>query len=388
MARFQLMLALTLMTAVWSVVPADASVITSSVNDGASPIILKIANFKDSGGLTGTPSADPVNLQLTRGLAKYIQRGLPKNAQVVIAGAKDARKDLDIVGAAYDLEGDVSHVASPLRGGGPYLVVLRLFKEGAQRDLLGQWAGVARTYLDLTTNVVRDKRVAPEGLVGGLGNCVLMAVTGTPVNVQSTEFALAMEKAMAPDLIAADIVPEATSQVTPDPTTLRSGDRYRVKISSREHGNVYLVGIDASGNPSAVDIEYPGNEIQVDADHPALLPVEPAIQTGSVLVPTDRRLVVLIRRTPAPSVPAVQKMSFVVANPQPQPQQSDDSDRPSTRPAVEILDCGVAAIPSSTQTRDADVERILKMVATDPAGTWIGKEIAVHILPAVATPSN
>lgn len=147
-----------------------------------------------------------------------------------------------------------------------------------------------------------------------------------------------------------------------------------VRVTSSEPGSVYLIGIDSTGAPYTLSVGYPGNEVLVAPDRPALLPVEPPLLTRTVSAPTSRRVIVLIRRSAGKPSPR----AAAFAAPQPAPEM------PSSTPAVEVLECGVAVTATETRAMDAGVDYILRTAASVPPGSWIAKEIAVSIQPASA----
>ena len=359
---------------------ALAALVCTGAAKAQQPVAIRVGALRDGGGLPRKADEEPLNLQLSQGLVRFMQHDLSPGVSVSLASSKEARRPIDFDAAVYDLEGEVSRTAGSVPGAGTYLVVLRLFRDtgGADKPLVAQWAASARTFLDLSCNMTRDRRVSAEGLIGELGTRVLAFATGTPISSQALDFVGFAARCAARDRITADIVPEASSQASPDPTLLRSGDRYRIRVSSGEQGVVYLVGIDSDGNPRTISVEMPGNEAEVAPGRPVLVPIEPPIPTGEILAPTRKRIVVLVRRKSAAAREPVRSLLRSVAL---TTLSAADVGTDATGPAVEMLDCGPAPRPFGAP--DAGVARILDMAATDPDGTWLAKEIVVRILPAI-----
>ena len=345
--------------------------------------VLKVPGFKDAGGLVRDAQSDPLNVQLTRGIAAYLESHANNRYTVVVGSPKASRLQLPAV--AYELQGDLSHTETDSADGGPYVFVLRLYLEGTTPKLVNQWAGLAKTYLDISANVTHNAAVSEEGLIGGLCARVISAITEGPAVDQSGEFAKLVKTSSQFSRITADVVPVA-QWTGPFAPKLHSGGQYRVKVTSEDNGAVYLVGVAADGTPSSLFVPDDASKIDVAAGRPAIVPADPPLLTGEVDAPIDKRIVVLVRRTilaadagdaQGPSTAAVpRKIDLIYAGGLAQPT--------SQRPPVEILDGG----PSPRQlVVDADVSRLLAMAAKDPPGTWMAKTITVHIDPETPAPT-
>ena len=357
------------------------------------PTVLQVLPLRDAGGLPEEGGKAPLNAQLTQGLAKYLAdtaggRVLIVDAQMRAVSGKGQPGPRGKRGGGkpeFTLEGELSHVQTGAADGGAYFCVLRLFEQRSSdgssvRRLRHQWAGMAQTYLDLTSNLRHDGRVDPEGLLGGLAKSVLADVSTLPASDQVKQFAAFVATASAFKRVTAQVVPEAAPIAAAEQPPLQSGDRYRLKVMSQDRGSVYLVALDSSGQPSGLFLPDSGQEIEVDADRPALVPGETPLQTGLVTAATDHQIIVLVRRSQkaaaqdAPTASLLHLANLYLRD------TSADTTTPGTSAAVQILD-SAPAISAPPAPDDPGIARLLHMAASDPAGTWLAQTVTVHIVP-------
>jgi hypothetical protein len=331
--------------------------------------VLYVADLTDAGGLP-TPSGDDqsLNLQFTQGLVKRLTDLSAKRYCVQsISGAALADEVNGFV-----LEGSLSHVTSGTSEGGSYLCTLVLRGTGKNHDLVvAHWSAIARSYIDLTNNLSHDPRVNPEGMIGELTSRVNSIIVASTAGNQTRLFNDFLTKSLRNHAIEAELVsglPNAKGKRRP---VLSSGDSFRVRIATRDAGTVFLVGFDSNGRPITIAVPETSGEIRINPSHSALVPSRNAIPTGTVEQPTNRRIVVLIRRAGVTSRLAESSpMGLIDAG-------------SASIPAVQVLSSAIS-VPLS-ESSDSGVARILAMAATDTPGTWLATEVTVRIQPKKTT---
>ncbi|HEY3331453.1 MAG TPA: hypothetical protein VGK19_15590 [Capsulimonadaceae bacterium] len=339
----------------------------------AAPAEVHIIGFKDAGGLVAFPGEAPLNDQLNTGLAKYLRRGNASRLTVTTPGEKATAA----ASPQFDLEGDISHTVTGTEDGGPYLWVLRLYKLGTPRTLVNQWAGTARTYLDITSNTHKDSSVPLEGLIGALGDRVIAAVTAVqPDPVVSSLGSLIDKTTDAKRFDAAVTVDGAKGPVSIDaPIKLHPGDKFRVGVTAHETAMVFVVAYGPDGLPFAAFVPKQGQEAYLDADKPTTVPGDRSFVVDSVSGPTDKRYVVLVRKSAGP-------VQHVALDPTAQgANMGSFGDGLGERaPSVRVLDIGPGA-PKTAKFNDPGIRRIVDMSRLDPEGTWASRTITVHVEP-------
>ena len=341
---------------------------------------LRVSLLRDAGGL-GKPSAgEPtLNTRLSRALETHLAE-IAKGRYVTIPRGKKPSAS-QASGRLLTVEGELSHVDTGEANGGPYLCVLRLFQEGKTRRLIGQWAGYARSFRDVSSNLHNDPRISPYGLVGELSRRIGEAASHTGDTGQSARLAALVQQAMDNSKrLSIKVVPQSGPRKSASVGgELAAGDRYRLSVTSQEAGSLYLIGLEKPGKP--VMLLEPCDETTrvLTPAHSLTAPElsEPPLTVGNLRAGEEQELVVLVRR--------LHRATRETANRQPEsrvrlasasPDVAEAS--PQEQRAVVIVEGGVFG-GSASGPGDVGVERILKMAASDPAGTWIAQRIRLRI---------
>ena len=340
---------------------------------------LTVQPLRDAGGLEGrTTEGQPLNRRYSEALVKHL--GDNAGGRFVVAAKSDPKAKVRLT-----LEGDLSHVESPAADGGAYMCVLRLWREGQPRQLIGQWAGYAETLRFLTGNLRHDPRVDQDGLLGELSKRICAMVTGIAAGDQAEAVVTLVDAASKLKRIDAVVVPEGgTGGSAWEPVV--SGGAYRLRVASQDVGSVFLIALGAEGRPEALYVPQPGQELDVAPGRPVVLPPQEPIAAGEVKTPTKRELLVLVRRrgngaSPGSGLghPAETPGAGPPDGPAPLPgsvERVGDGETPL--PVCVIDGRGSRTLPSPG---DPAVARLLAMAKADPPGAWVARRITVHLVP-------
>ncbi len=380
---------------------------------------VRIAPLKATGGAIGKgPDNKPIEERFTTALQKLLAESAKGRF-----GTSGTTKDSDFV-----VEGELSALQTAKNTAGGYLCTVRLFQTGKSgRRLVGQWAGTAKTVRDLTGNITKDKSISNLGLAGELASrigAVVSASMGTAAGETPKTSAVLtpavynalIKTATANRRLKVDVV---SGGATDDKlrSTLVPGEKYHLLVSAQDAGTVYVLALvsdaENDGKPKSpyaqneAPAALPGRSVLLPPNAPFTAP-----QTGTA------DWVVLVRRKPADKATdkagAAPSASVIVPRSAggigvpgfallPGATTDDPYGVADTPPGygvpdvppgagVTIIGGALAATPialpkpvvtTAKSELDAETERILRMMQSDPAGTWVALEIKLPVIPPV-----
>lgn len=297
------------------------------------PASIAVQPLRDAGGAGEKgPDGASLNVRLTRGLEAYLGEAARGRLRLVPASAQPD----------FSAQGEISKPDTAPAGAGPYLLVLRLFREGKSRQLIGQWAGVADTVRDLSGNILRDPRVDPNGLTGELcKRAIAAAVGGSWPQMESFDKLLGTTRATGVE-----------AKVLPAP-----GGGYRIEVKSDAAGTVFVVGMRA-GVPRALLLSEAPQVVDLSAGKAVVLPTQKTFALEEPASIGPREVVVLVRRKAAER--EVLKTTEVTPS--------------GNEPSVRIIEGG------KEPAGEAGVTRILQLATADTPGLWRAVRMPLHLL--------
>ena len=305
--------------------------------------VVEIKTLKNDGGLPDQKNRPPLNEQFTIGLTKYLT-AMARGRFLALRRSPD-RSEQSRARPGLTVEGELSRLETGATGSdGTYLCTLRLTQSVRPHRLLRVWMGMARTYLDLSSNLIGDNRVSDDGLVGELGTRLIGAVTASSNDTQAAPFAT---------LLAAAPVNGLTAQLSPQ------GRGFQALVAGPFSGQVALVALDAAGHPTSLPSSQSGREATLVAESPALFPAARLLHQSDLPVGATR-LAVLVRR----ALPPARATAFVRLG-------------AVSNAAVQVLDTGPS--PALIVPADPTIARILGQFASDPPGTWASVSLPLPI---------
>lgn len=355
-----------------------ASVREAAAQKEVSLPILRVAAFRDGGGLVPPSKGEkPLTVRLSQALEERLVQAGKGRFRVVGTGQKGQE-------ARFTLEGELSHTEADDTDEGPYLCVARLFREGKRRQVVAQWAGYARTYRDISSNIRHDTRVDADGLIGELTKRIAGTVGRTGQAEQTRRFAEFVRKAASGKRLQAEVVIQKDENAALSPTKrLLSGDLYRLRVDSPVAGSLYLVGYEKTGRPVSLrsDGDHAALPILARRDQVAPAPGEEPLNAGRVQLPVEREIVVLVRgqgrqletaswQRESPSKEQSRKGT--------KPSEAQARENQTGSPAVSVLEVGGG---ENGGEEDPVVAHILERALSDPPGTWLAARLKVRVVP-------
>lgn len=375
---------------------------------------VRVAPLKATGGAIGKgPDNKPIEERFTTALQKLLTESAKGKF-----GTNGTASNSDFV-----VEGELSALQTAKNTAGGYLCTVRLFQTGKSgRRLVGQWAGTAKTVRDLTGNITKDKSISSLGLAGELATrigAVVSAAMGTgsgetakPATVFTPAVYNALIKtATANRRLTVDVVPAgATGAADAKPrNTLLPGEKYHLQVSAQDAGDVYVLALvsdrENDGKPKS---PYAQNEaLSALPGRPVLLPpnapfTAPASGTADWVVFVRRKTikagtsasVIVPRSAGGWRVPgfvllpgAVGDDPYGIADTPPDygvPDVSQGAAVTVIGGALTATPIGaVKPVPANAKSElDNETERILTLMQSDAAGTWVALEIKLPVVPA------
>ena len=283
---------------------------------------------------------------------------------------------------ALSVEGEFSRTEDG-KGGGPFLVVLRLYQEksgAVPRRVLAQWAGVADNYRYLTGNLDNRADIDREGLLGEMGKRIAEAASDAPRNAAFDAFVatVAQSKSVLVTLVPTRTMPSGNGSAAGQTDAivapvLEAGREYRIKIASQESGTVVVVGRDA--NARLIPLYLPGDKDaprSVELGKPILVPAlseKPWIAPVTD-APTEQALFVFVRHEKPNTKSAPAGNARVLS--------ATSNDTPPVLPSpVRVLSTGTLADENLGHV----LEALLKQFARDPKDTWTAQRFVVKVVP-------
>lgn len=357
-----------------------ASVREAAAQKEPSLPILRVAAFRDGGGLIPPSKGEkPLTIRLSQALEERLMQAGKGRFRVIGVGQKGQEP-------RFTLEGELSHTESENTDEGPYLCVARLFREGKRRQVVAQWAGYARTYRDISSNIRHDARVDADGLIGELTKRIAGTVGKTGQAEQTKRFAAFVRTAASGKRLQAEVVIQKDENAALSPTKrLLSGDPYRLRVDSPVAGSLYLVGYEKTGRPVSLqsDSDHAALPVTASRDQLAPAPSEQPLNAGRVQLPTEREIVVLVRSQGRQLETASWQLK---AAPEEKSQKETKAPGGQVRenqtgsPAVSVLDVGGSGEKDDGE-EDPVVAHILERAFSDPPGTWLAARLKVRVVP-------
>jgi hypothetical protein len=327
--------------------------------------ILTINRLKYAGGpVEKGPDGRTLDARLTEALQQYLSE-VAGNHFHVAGTSKSPRSKVRLT-----LEGELSRVGP---GGseteGSFLCVLRLYREGNPRLIIGQWAGTAQTLRELTGNIRQDKRFDKMGLMGELSKRVAAAVSDTASMAQAAAFSALVEAASKnPKRIEVVVLSERPGgQRGSGLTQVVIGDKYRVEVKSPEAGSVYIVALGPGGRPQSLFV--PGQEAVLTPNMATLVPSGAPLSVNGPPGATEQEIVVLVRQKSA---------GLAAMSPEPVTTRPLEIAAKASlyEPDVPVQVVGGGDDPPIPA--DTGIARLLAAAAGDPPGTWIAQKITLQ----------
>ena len=348
---------------------------------GESGPVVEVKLLSNGGEINAEPARDPINVQFTQGLTRFLT-DLADGRYVVYgpgSGTVTKRKR-----PRFILEGEITQVVSPASDRGAYLCSLSLYGRTVNKKLRlrDRWIGAARSYLDLAGNISNDSRVDRQGLLGGLANRISDDITSDYSKNGSDDFERFVASASQSHRMSVQVEPEHGEPISASgAVSLKAGQSFRFQVATKDSGTAYVIAVDS--RPQLISSAVPNQEqgTKVPAGQSVLVPSRASFPVGNTANCKRLRYVVLVRRD-APDTPNLGTLSnpraaaaFVLSRIENPNTTADDG----TLPAVRILDLGNT--PLAHSPCDPWVTQLLQRATTDPAGTWDAQSIIVTVAP-------
>jgi len=191
---------------------------------------LYVAELRDAGGLP-TGNGEKLNVKLTSAFRKIIAGEAKDTVAIPDQPAKPRRGS-----TAWTLEGDLSGFDNG-QGIVGYCCVMRLYREGKQRELVTEWSGIADTLRYLTGNLMQHPAVHDYGLVGDIGHRALSIIKADDGKAEFeqmlTELTHTLPEARETTVTLSPLLPPAEIVGTPLPL-LAAGKPFSVEVNTAQ----------------------------------------------------------------------------------------------------------------------------------------------------------
>lgn len=378
-------------------------------------ISVRIAPLKDAGGAIGAgPDGKPMEERFTQALQKLLAEYA--KGRFSTAGGKDSD---------FLVEGELSALQTTKNTPAGYLCTVRLTQTTRTgKRLIGQWAGTAKTIRDLTGNLTKDDRVSNLGLAGEFATRIAAVVADAAPDSPKPAVASAtmtpdvynalIKKAVADRRLTVDVMQEGMADQKPR-NTLLPGEKYRLRVSPQDAGTVYLLqlvsGEGFTGRPKSPFAQNealsasPGRSVMLPPNTPLVAPKTGVASWVVLLRRSDARSAAPAGAQLAPIMPQIvgsRAVGGVIVLPgEPAAQDAPQygvADVPaqygvpdsSPGAAVTVIGGALAGTPIASAGEspatpaksllDPEAERVLTMMKSDPAGTWIALEIKLPVV--------
>jgi hypothetical protein len=339
----------------------------------SSAVILGVGNLHDLGGagLKG-PDGKALTDRLENALRKFVAEEAPRsNGRIFAAGSGEA-----IRGASrLIIEGDVSR-PEMANGDSSYLVVLRVYRDEKPRKLVAQFAGTAASLRHLTDNFDRQPGISSYGLLGELTRRIVenASVTGKEGWEDLVKSATSARR------VTVDLLEAYNNSQKPRLSVL-PGEEFRLRVSSQDVGEAYLVALDGRSKPTLPFAQPEGTDVA--PNYPALLPLDSTLTAPRVKSLTTVEYVVLVRRRRSDEngngktlrdIPATGEgtnaVSFTTRG-----GQDDNCEWPQAPKPIQILGS------ITPEEQDEGIAALVERYQGDPAGSWVGTRVKINVTP-------